>query len=161
MGHVTRELGTLTATLLAVRHQVSLAQAKLLEDYKRTPRDLPIIPGLLIGLNVMELLEKQVKLTEAAHQLTKVQRNTAFKVPPVTQACRRSGNHHMKTIASASIILCNLRAHRGMGWQRIPQVSDLLISNSQGIHTSTPPPHHHQKVAPINPEVLGPAAVCL
>ncbi|KAG7314469.1 hypothetical protein KOW79_021772 [Hemibagrus wyckioides] len=36
MGHVTRELGNLTATLLAARRQVCLAQARLPEDCKKT-----------------------------------------------------------------------------------------------------------------------------
>ena len=52
MGHVTRELGTLSATLLTARCQVWLAQARLPEDCKKTLRELPIVPGLLFGPNV-------------------------------------------------------------------------------------------------------------
>lgn len=62
MGHVTRKLGTLTATLLAARYQVWLTQAKLPGDYVKTLRDLPIAPGHLFGPNVPEHLEKRVKL---------------------------------------------------------------------------------------------------
>ncbi|RXN21852.1 hypothetical protein ROHU_023736 [Labeo rohita] len=75
------ELGNLTATLLAARCQVWLAQARLPEDCKKTLRDLPFVPGHLFGPNVPELLEKRVKLSEATRQLTQVQRNPTFKIP--------------------------------------------------------------------------------
>lgn len=82
-GLVTRELGSLTATLLAARRQVWLAQARLPEDCKKTLRDLPFVPGHLFGPNVPELLEKRVKLSEATRQLTQAQRNPVFRMPAV------------------------------------------------------------------------------
>lgn len=66
MGHVTRELGSPTATLLNARRQVWLAQAKLSEDCKKTLRDLPIVPGHLFGPDVADILEKRAKLSTAS-----------------------------------------------------------------------------------------------
>lgn len=81
MGHVTRELGTLSATLLTARRQVWLAQARLPEDCKKTLRDLPIVPGHLFGPNVSEILEKRMKLSEASRQLTRAPLGSSFRVP--------------------------------------------------------------------------------
>ncbi|RXN04552.1 extracellular calcium-sensing receptor-like protein [Labeo rohita] len=94
MGHVTRELGNLTATLLAARRQVWLAQARLPEDCKKTLRDLPFVPGHLFGPNVPELLEKRVKLSEATRQLTQVQRNPTFKIPAAQNRQRYATMDH-------------------------------------------------------------------
>lgn len=80
MGHGTRELGSLTATLLTAHRQVWLAQAKLPEDFKKTLRDLPIVPGHLFGPSVPELLAKMLKLSEATRQLTQAQRTSVFKL---------------------------------------------------------------------------------
>ncbi|KAI7813915.1 hypothetical protein IRJ41_004328 [Triplophysa rosa] len=88
MGHVTRELGALTATLLAARRQVWLAQARLSEDCKKTLRDLPFVPGYLFGPNIPELLEKRVKLSETTRQLTHAPRSSTFRAP-MAQAHRR------------------------------------------------------------------------
>ncbi|KAL1268254.1 hypothetical protein QQF64_033617 [Cirrhinus molitorella] len=89
MGHVTRELGNLTA-----RRQVWLAQARLSEDCKKTLRDLPFVPGHLFGPNVPELLEKRVKLSEATRQLTQVQHNSTFKIPAVQNRQRYAAVDH-------------------------------------------------------------------
>lgn len=91
MGHVTCKLGILSTTLLAGRHQVWFAQAELPENCKRILWDLPLIPGHLFGPTGTVLLEKQVKLSEANRQLTQVQLNTVFKVPPV------QSHHHYTT----------------------------------------------------------------
>lgn len=83
MGPVTHKPGSLTVTLLGARRQVWLVQAQLLEDCKKTLRDLPFVPGHLFGPNVPEMLEKRVKLSEATHQLTQVQHNPTFRMPAV------------------------------------------------------------------------------
>lgn len=83
MGHVTRELGSLIATLLAACRQVWFAQARLPEDCKRTLRDLLFVPGHLFVPNIPELLEKRLKLSEATLQLTQVLRN-----PTLTLTCQ-------------------------------------------------------------------------
>ncbi|KAL0149855.1 hypothetical protein M9458_054903, partial [Cirrhinus mrigala] len=88
------ELGNLTATLLAARCQVWLAQARLPEDCKKTLRDLPFVPGHLFGPNVPELLEKRVKLSEATRQLTQVQRNPTFKIPAAQNRQRYATMDH-------------------------------------------------------------------
>lgn len=89
MGHVTCELGTLTATLLTACRQVWLAQAKLPEDCKKTLRDLPIVPGHLFGPSVPELLEKRLKLSEATRQLTQAQCTPVLKVIQLTSSFQR------------------------------------------------------------------------
>ncbi|KAK9957126.1 hypothetical protein ABG768_011396 [Culter alburnus] len=83
MGHVTHELGNLTATLLAARRQVWLAQARLPEDCKKTLRDLLFVPRHLFVPNVPELLEKMAKLSEATRQPMQVLRNPTFRIPSV------------------------------------------------------------------------------
>lgn len=73
-----RELGSLTATLLTVRWQVWLAQARLPEDCKKTLRDLPTVPGHLFGLDVSEVLKRLMKMSATTQQLTQVQRTPNF-----------------------------------------------------------------------------------
>ncbi|KAL0150342.1 hypothetical protein M9458_054344, partial [Cirrhinus mrigala] len=51
MGHMTRELGNLTSTLLAARCQVWLAQARLPEDCKKALRErFLLFLGIFLGL---------------------------------------------------------------------------------------------------------------
>ncbi|KAK9973897.1 hypothetical protein ABG768_024593 [Culter alburnus] len=70
--------------LLVAHSQVWLVQAQLLEDCKKTLRDLPFVPEHLFGPNVPEMLEKRVKLSEATRQLTQVQQhNPTFRMPAV------------------------------------------------------------------------------
>ncbi|KAI7790197.1 hypothetical protein IRJ41_004552 [Triplophysa rosa] len=133
IGHVTRELGALTATLLAGRRHVWLAQAKLPEDCKRTLRDLPIVPGHLFRPNVPELLEKRLKLSEATRQLTQPQRTPVFKVPS-TQACHRFAGPEQR-----------FRQHS------VPQPQG---SQCQGVHVSSPPLLLKAELTKL--EVMGP-----
>ncbi len=61
--------------------QVWLAQARLPEDFKKTLRDLSIVPGHLFGPDVSEVLEKRMKLSATTQQLTQVQRTPNFRMP--------------------------------------------------------------------------------
>lgn len=79
MGHVTCELGTLPATLLAAQCH---GMARLLEDCKKTLREEPIVPGNLFGPNVSEVLEKIMKLSKATQQLAQAPRAPSFRMPP-------------------------------------------------------------------------------
>lgn len=110
MGHVTRELGTLTATLLAARCQVWIAQAKLPEDCKKTLRDLLIIPGHLFGPNVSKLLDKRLKLSETTRQLTQTHQGTVIMVPS-TQARHRLAMPEQRFRGHRDLV--SLRTHKG------------------------------------------------
>lgn len=81
MGHVTRELGSFTATLLNSRQQVWFTQDKLSKDCKKTLRDLPIFLGHFFGPVVSERLEKCMKLSAATQQLTQETQRVSKEAP--------------------------------------------------------------------------------
>ncbi len=127
MGHVTCELGTLSATLLTARRQVWLAQARLPEDCMKTLRELPIVPGHLFGPNISELLEKRMKLSEATRQLTQAPRAPSFRMTSAPAHPRYSSSEQ------------RLRHHSGPQLQTPQQhrVAEETLSRR-------PFPHHYQ-----------------
>ncbi len=127
MGHVTRELGTLSATLLTARRQVWLAQARLPEDCKKTLRELPIVPGHLFGPNISEQLEKRMKLSEATRQLTQAPRAPSFRMPSTPAHPRYSSSEQQ------------LRHHSGSQLQT-PQRHRV----AEETQSRRPFPRHHQ-----------------
>ncbi len=137
--------------------QVWLAQARLPEDFKKTLRDLSIVPGHLFGPDVSEVLEKRMKLSATTQQLTQVQRTPNFRMP-IPPAHRRYTPAQPRFWQPSS---------RPQGQQRFPGSDEAQIRHPrggqsptvlQGVHVNAPP--QLQKAGTSRPETLGPAVGC-